>query len=428
MTDDHATPQKVRSQRALAQILDGQPAAWLRPSGGQATNKTPISPEEIVEAELRLGRFRPVLAALFPDGGWDGRVCSPLIDFPNQAGFPPFLVKADHALPMTGSVKARGGVYELLCRIEAIGLMEGVIRPGEDLTALISQAVRALFSRYRIVVASTGNLGFSIGLTARAFGVGAEIHMSHDAKSWKKDRLRLIGAKVVEHPCDYTETVACARAAARETGSYFIDDESSRLLFVGYATAAAELAEQLARRQIEIGAATPLVVYLPCGVGGAPGGITAGLKTIYGNNVICVFVEPVASACVFAALAAGNGSPISVYDIGLNNETIADGLAVPVASGLVMDSIGASIDAVVAVTDAAMLDWVRRSWAEAGLRLEPSAASGFAAMSVFLEATRAADVAPPAGAVHVVWTTGGSLLPEDQFRALLHDEKILELT
>jgi len=428
MTDDHATLQKERGQKALAQILDGQPAAWLRPAGGQAINKTPISPEEIVEAELRLDRFRPVLAALFPDGGWDGRVSSSLIDFPNQAGFPPILVKADHALPMTGSVKARGGVYELLCRIEAIGLMEGVIRPGESLTALISQAARSLFSGHSIVVASTGNLGFSIGLVARAFGVAAEIHMSHDAKAWKKDRLRLIGAKLVEHRCDYTETVACARAAASETGSYFIDDESSRLLFVGYATAAAELAEQLARRQIEIGPATPLVVYLPCGVGGAPGGITAGLKTIYGNNAICVFVEPVASACVFAALAAGNGSPVSVYDIGLNNETIADGLAVPVASGLVMDSIGASIDAVVAVTDAAMLDWVRRSWAEAGLRLEPSAASGFAAMSVFLEATRAADVAPPADAVHVVWTTGGSLLPEDQFRALLDDDKILELT
>ena len=428
MTDDHATLQKERGQKALAQILDGQPAAWLRPAGGQAINKTPISPEEIVEAELRLDRFRPVLAALFPDGGWDGRVSSSLIDFPNQAGFPPILVKADHALPMTGSVKARGGVYELLCRIEAIGLMEGVIRPGESLTALISQAARSLFSGHSIVVASTGNLGFSIGLVARAFGVAAEIHMSHDAKAWKKDRLRLIGAKLVEHRCDYTETVACARAAASETGSYFIDDESSRLLFVGYATAAAELAEQLARRQIEIGPATPLVVYLPCGVGGAPGGITAGLKTIYGNNAICVFVEPVASACVFAALAAGNGSPVSVYDIGLNNETIADGLAVPVASGLVMDSIGASIDAVVAVTDAAMLDWVRRSWAEAGLRLEPSAASGFAAISVFLEATRAADVAPRADAVHVVWTTGGSLLPEDQFRALLDDDKILELT
>ena len=57
---------------------------------------------------------------------------------------------------------------------------------------------------------------------------------------------------MIEHPCDYTETVARARASAGATGSYFIDDESSRLLFVGYTTAAAELAEQLGERGVKI--------------------------------------------------------------------------------------------------------------------------------------------------------------------------------
>ena len=110
---------------------------------------------------------------------------------------------------------------------------------------------------------------------------------------------------------------------------------------------------------------------------------------------------------------------MSVYDIGLDNDTIADGLAVPVASKLVMSSVGASIDAAVAVTDAAMLDWVRRAWNEAGLRLEPSAASGFAAVPLYLEAARSTGAPLPPGAIHVVWTTGGSQLPEDQFTALL---------
>jgi D-serine dehydratase len=121
-----------------------------------------------------------------------------------------------------------------------------------------------------------------------------------------------------------------------------------------------------------------------------------------------------------------------VYDLGLDNDTIADGLAVPVASKLVMSSVGASIDAAIAVTDAAMLDWVRRAWNESGLRLEPSAASGFAAVPLFLEAVRntgaarpstAAGAIPsaplPSTAIHVVWTTGGSQLPDDQFAALL---------
>jgi D-serine dehydratase len=415
---------ELLSEPTVARLRAGLPAVWLRPQDAASINQTPIKPEEISEAQQRLNRFRPVLAALFPASGWDGRIRSALLEYPPQEGLPSLRVKADHDLPMTGSVKARGGVYELLCRIETIALTQGIVQPGEALTALLDPGVRLLFSRHRIAVASTGNLGFSIGLVARAFGLAAEIHMSHDARSWKKERLRRIGASVIEHPCDYTQTVARARAAASAAGSYFIDDETSRLLFVGYTAAASELAEQLRERQLEIGAAAPLVVYLPCGVGGAPGGITAGLKAIYGEAVRCVFVEPIASACVLAALAVGNGSPISVYEIGLDNVTIADGLAVPVASKLVMSSVGASIDAVVAVTDESMLDWVRRAWHESRLRLEPSAASGFAALPLLLEAAHNAGAPVPPDAVHVVWATGGSHLPEEQFTALLQGDPL----
>jgi D-serine dehydratase len=424
MTRDHAASPELLSQPTVARLRAGLPAVWLRPEGSQATNRTPIEPSEISEAEQRLSRFRPVLAALFPEAGWDGRIRSSLLDYPQQAGLPSLRVKADHDLPMTGSVKARGGVYELLCRIETVALMEGIIKPGDALTPLLSPTARMLLSKHRVVVASTGNLGFSIGLVARAFGLAAEIHMSHEAKSWKKERLRRTGATVIEHPCDYTQTVARARAAASAAGSYFIDDETSRLLFVGYTAAASELAGQLRGRQIEIGPDRPLAVYLPCGVGGAPGGLTAGLKAIYGSAVHCVFVEPIASACVLAALAVGNGSPISVYEIGLDNQTIADGLAVPVASKLAMSSVGASIDAAVAVTDESMLDWVRRAWNESRLRLEPSAASGFAAVPLFLEAAHNAGTPLPAEAIHVVWTTGGSQLPEDQFTALLQGDPL----
>jgi D-serine dehydratase len=419
MPQNDVAPQNPSDNPIVARLRDRLPALWLRPRSGPGTNQTPITAGEIRAAEQRLSRFRPVLAALFPAASWDGRIRSALLEYPRQPDLPAILVKADHDLPMTGSVKARGGVYELLCRVEAVALMDGLVKPGEPLTPLLTPAAKTLFAKHRIVVASTGNLGFSIGLVARAFGLAAEVHMSHDAKTWKKERLRRTGAHVIEHPCDYTETVARARDSASASGSYFIDDESSRLLFVGYTTAAAELAGQLDERGLTVGTNTPLVVYLPCGVGGAPGGITAGLKTIYGDDVRCVFVEPVASACVLAALAVGNGAPVSVYDIGLDNDTIADGLAVPVASKLVMSSVGASIDAAVAVTDAAMLDWVRRAWKESELRLEPSAASGFAALPLFLEATRKTGAPLPAGAIHVVWTTGGSQLPEDQFTALL---------
>jgi D-serine dehydratase len=419
----------LRAQRAsglatMAPLTRGEPAVWLRPATAHIQDESPLQDSEVVEAQARLSRFRPALRALFPEAGWDGHIQSPLIAYPDTSRTSgPLLVKCDHALPMTGSVKARGGVYELLCHIEDLAEEEGLLANGEPLSHLLSPQCREVLARRRVVVASTGNLGFSIGLVARGFGLQAEIHMSHDAKAWKKTRLTALEAQVVEHPCDYTETVALARASAEASNAYFIDDENSRRLFVGYATAARELADQLVARGLEIGPDAPLVVYLPCGVGGAPGGITAGLKAIYGRHVRAVFVEPVASASMFAALAVGEGAPVSVYDYGLDNDTIADGLAVPIASRLVLKAVGRSIDAAVAVTDRSMLIWVQRAWREAGLRLEPSAASGFAAAPLFRAAIEAAGSSwsGEGTPVQVVWATGGSLLPEAEFAALFDD-------
>lgn len=418
MSDD-----RISSGLALMEpLVRGETSVWLREPGlGLVADAAPISARDVTEARARFARFEPVLRALFPADGWDGQIRSELVDYP-IAPAPNLLVKCDHALPMAGSVKARGGVYELLCYVEDLALQRGLLTPGQSLEALLSPASLAVLGACRVVVASTGNLGFAIGRVARALGLQAEIHMSHDAKTWKKDRLKAIGATVVEHDCDYTGAVARAREAAEAEGAYFIDDEDSRRLFVGYAVAAAELADQLAARGLTITAGSPLIVYLPCGVGGAPGGITAGLKQIYGQHVLAVFVEPVASPCVFAALAVGGGAAVSVYDYGLDNDTIADGLAVPSASPLVLQAIGRNIDAVVAVTDQAMVQWVRRAWSEAGLRLEPSGASGFAAIAPFIDQARAVALIPDAAKpVHVVWTTGGSMLPEAEFAALLAD-------
>lgn len=403
----------------VAALRRGETAVWLRPEGRPRADAEPLREGELDGARDRFARFAPVLAALFPGEGWDGRIRSGLQPFPPAAGEPPLWVKADHALPMTGSVKARGGVYELLRRIEAWAASDGLVTAGGDLAPLTDAARRAPLARRRVVTASTGNLGFSIGLVARAFGVGAEVHMSHDAKRWKKDRLRALGATVVEHAADYTEAVARARRAAASTGAAFIDDEDSRDLFVGYACAGEEAAAQLAAAGVAPTPERPLVVYLPCGVGGAPGGVTAGLKRIYGEALTAVWVEPVASPCMLAALAAGGGAPVSIYDLGLDNRTVADGLAVAAASPLVLRAAAGLVDAVAAVRDADMLDWTREAWRRGGLRLEPSAASGFAAVDAFRAARADAGRPVPQDATHLVWTTGGALLPDAEFKALL---------
>lgn len=405
-----------RNETIFATLRDGRTSSWIRPhvSGADRLGQV-ISGTDVDAAIARFERFAPILRELFADGGWDGRVASELIAFaaPESESW---WVKGDHALPMTGSIKARGGVHELLCIVETIALTKGLA-----LDMLLTPEARAILGGHRVVVASTGNLGYSIGVVGRAFGLKTEIHMSADAKMWKKDRLRDIGADVVEHACDYSETIARARAAAAgRHDTTFVDDEGSRHLLTGYAAAADELACQLEARGIRVNAETPLVVYLPCGVGGAPGGITYGLKRRFGASVATVFVEPVASPCVMVALASGGVLPPSVYQYGCDNDTIADGLAVPRASSLVLDAVGEAIDAVVAVTDSAMLDWVRKAWHQSALRLEPSAAAAFAAHAPFCLAAASEPEWPRLDkATHLFWATGGSKVPEPEFAALL---------
>ena len=72
------------------------------------------------------------------------------------------------------------------------------------------------------------------------------------------------------------------------------------------------------------------------------------------------------------------------------------------------------LDAVATVTDAQLLAWCARLWQAQGLRLEPSAAAGFAAVAPAITA-----LALPGSATQVIWTTGGALLPDTEFHPML---------
>ena len=406
-------------EEVLARLRAGEPVFWRNPECGCGEPSADFTLNDMLDAEARLARFAPLLAQLFDEAAEGfGIIESKLLDVPHLAEeLSPgarILLKADHDLPVAGSVKARGGIYNVLCFAESLALENGMLRSGENYRKLAEPAVRELFGRYTVSVGSTGNLGLSIGTIAAALGFRARVHMSADAKEWKKELLRSRGVEVIEYGGDYSAAVAQGRREAQaDPYSYFVDDENSPELFLGYSVAAFRLRDQLRLRGISPTPEEPLFVYLPCGVGGAPGGICFGLKTLFGEAVHCFFAEPVQSPCMTLGLVTGKHDGISVYDIGLTNRTLADGLAVGRPSAFVGRIVRNLVGGCLTVRDETLTEYQRLARATEGLKIEPSAAAGFAGPGMVLASDycRTHNV-DPARIFHLLWTTGGRYLPE----------------
>src|SRR5690606_10696773 len=104
--------------------------------------------------------------------------------------------KCDNALPVAGSIKARGGFYEVLHYAESLALEEGLITGSDNYGKFTELAFKDLFAQHVIGVGSTGNLGLSIGIISAQLGFKVSVYMSADAKEWKKNLLRKKGAQV----------------------------------------------------------------------------------------------------------------------------------------------------------------------------------------------------------------------------------------
>ncbi len=429
----------IKERPLLEKIITGDEVFWSNPfyqTFDIAQEKISLDEIHIKDAEERLKRFAPYISKVFPDTQkTEGIIESPLREMPvmeqrlseefggNITGS--VLLKCDSHLAISGSIKARGGIYEVLKHAEYLAFQHKLLTIDDDYTILDNDKFKEFFSHYSIAVGSTGNLGLSIGIMGAQLGFQVFVHMSSDAKQWKKELLRQKGVIVVEYQADYSKAVAEGRNQADlDPNMHFIDDENSTDLFLGYAVAASRLKRQLKEINITVDEEHPLFVYLPCGVGGGPGGITFGLKQLFKDNVHCFFAEPVSSPCMLLGLMTQLHDRINVRDFGLNNRTDADGLAVASPSGFVGQALEQMISGVFTVQDATLYKLLRMASDMEKISLEPSALAGMpgpfrlfdtADGKCYLKNNALHHKLP--GATHIVWATGGSMVPPDVMRA-----------
>lgn len=388
-----------------------------------------VRPEQIQDASQRLLRFAPYLKTVFPElektGGIIESELRPIpamqawLDKTYGSGIEGrLLLKMDSDLPVSGSVKARGGIYEVLKHAEDLALESGMLKVTDDYSILAEPEFQAFFGRHTIQVGSTGNLGMSIGIMSAKLGFHVIVHMSADAKQWKKDLLRGRGVEVIEYADDYCAAVEQGRKNSdADPMSYFVDDENSQALFLGYSVAGERLKAQLDEQKILVDEDHPLFLYIPCGIGGAPGGITYGVKQIFGDHVHCFFTEPTHACCMLLGMATGLHDGVSVKDLGIDGRTDADGLAVGRPSAFVGRVVEPILSGIATIQDAKLYDLMRGLLQEEDIFIEPSSYAAFAAL-IRPQDMKAYIASKGLGgkmgqATHIAWATGGSMVPEE---------------
>lgn len=427
----------------VQQLIDLKELAWFNPNVTTLEEGLPyvgLNTEDVKDASDRLKRFAPYLCKAFPETAVsNGIIESEIQSIPTmQAELSAryhteipgkVMLKKDSHLPISGSIKARGGIYEVLKHAEGLAIEAGLLSPDDNYEKLHSEEFTKFFSQYSIAVGSTGNLGMSIGIMSAKLGFNVSVHMSADAREWKKNKLRSHGVNVVEYESDYGVAVEKGREeAADDPMCFFIDDENSKNLFLGYSVAGERVKKQFADMNITVDKDHPLFVYLPCGVGGGPGGVAFGMKLAFGDNVHCIFAEPTHSPCMLLGVHTGLHDNIAVQDLGIDNITAADGLAVGRASGFVGRAMERLLDGYFTIEDQEMYNLLGMLSKNEDIQLEPSALAGMVGpvhvqqQGDYLE-RMGLTAEKMANATHLVWATGGGMVPAEEMEKYLATAK-----
>ncbi|MBT2570250.1 D-serine ammonia-lyase [Planococcus sp. ISL-110] len=419
----------IKKYPLLKNIIELEPVVWLNPNHQKMADMSglPVNLVDMERAEGLWQRFAPYLAAEFPDtAAANGIVESPLCEIPNMkqqlnargAGeiTGGLYLKCDNQLPIAGSIKARGGVYEVLHHAEKLAIEANLLTTEQSYKQFSSERLKQFFSPYSIGVGSTGNLGLSIGIISAKLGFEVSVYMSSDAKQWKKDLLREKGVTVVEFEGDFSEAISAGRKRTlAKPEAYFVDDEKSKHLFLGYSVAAFRLKKQLESANIQVDADHPLFVYLPCGVGGAPGGIAFGLRQVFGDAVHCFFVEPTHSPAVLVGLMTGEKEKLCVQDLGIDNVTEGDGLAVGRPSSFASGISEKTISGIYTVEDRELFELLALLADSEEIFVEPSATAGLLGpLKVQKTEYAEANGIRMSAVNHIVWATGGALVPKEE--------------
>lgn len=214
----------------------------------------------------------------------------------------------------------------------------------------------------RVISATRGNHGQSIGWAARACGVQCSIVVPLGNSPEKNAAMRALGVTLIEHGSDFQESREHAIGLAAQSGAHMVPSFHPDLL-KGVTTYWWEFFKAVPQLD---------VVYVPIGQGsGACSAIAAKLALGHKTKIVGVVS---AHATTYAdSLAAGRivEAPVSTQ--------LADGMACRVADQAALDIMAPHLDHIVKVSDAEVAQAMRSIYTDTHNVAEGAGAASFAA-------------------------------------------------
>lgn len=217
--------------------------------------------------------------------------------------------------------------------------------------------------RRGVIVMSAGNLAQGVAYAARRAGVRCWAVMLETASVTKIHATRGYGAEVILHSEAATWFDRVEELRSR-LGAIVIDPWADAALIAGYGSIGSEILEDCPG----VG-----IVVVPVGGGTLISGIAAAIKLSH-PEVRVVGVELASGRLVQASVAAGE--PLRLA----RGPSLADGLASPTTSGLVVEIVGRSVDDLVAVSEDEIREAMRGLLQRGKLLVEGAGAVGVAAL------------------------------------------------
>jgi threo-3-hydroxy-L-aspartate ammonia-lyase len=211
---------------------------------------------------------------------------------------------------------------------------------------------------------SSGNHAQAVALAARLLGTNAVILMPQDAPAAKVDATRGYGAEIVTYDRYSEDRLTLGTELSRARGLTLVPPYDDEAIIAGQGTAALELIE-------DRGPLDALIV--PVGGGGLIAGSGVAAKSLL-TDVRLIGVEPAAGDDTKRSLEAGRrvGGPVP--------RTIADGQQVEIPGEITFSLNRELVDEIVLVSDQEIIDALRFAFDYLKIVLEPSGASGLAAL------------------------------------------------